>query len=404
MGFISNFISSFAGRVVAVLSAGSRSEPWTRAVGQQKTCAAIMDCTATHVAKGTVLHVVVDGKGRTKEIKRNSIYTKIFEKPNPIMSGYDFLYALSWQLDEKNTALAWIDWDVGAVPKAIWPIYYDQWQLMKIVGEPGYALQFTSGDGMLRTVRLEDIIVLRKHYTGFGFSGGSNQPVYDAITMAEASDKGLMDAIAGANRIHGTIQLKNALLSQKSVDKNGETLEKRIEAAASGKGILALDATEVFTPINVNPWAASSAQMKDVQNNLYDYFRTPREVVNNTASEQTMQNWYESKVEPRWLAMSKAFTEALFTRRERDVGNRIVVSGSAAVAASWATRMNILNFTKEAGDLTTNERRELMGYPPVEGGDERQVSLNYVKSTQQSEYQTGKKTEPKKGGEKQNAE
>ena len=167
---------------------------------------------------------------------------------------------------------------------------------------------------------------------------------------------------------------------------------------------MTLDASEIFTPVNVNTWSASSAQMKDVQNNLYDYYRTPREVVNNTANEQTMQNWYEAKIEPRWLAMGKAFTEALFTRRERDVGNRIVVSGTAAVAASWATRMNILNYTKEAGDLTTNERRELMGYPPVEGGDERQVSLNYVKSTQQSEYQTGKKTEPKKGGEKQNAE
>lgn len=400
MGFITNFINGFMGRVVAVMGVGSRNEPWTKAVGQQKTCAAIMDCTATHIAKGTVLHVVVDTKGRTKEIKRSSVYTKIFERPNPMMSGYDFLYSLSWQLDEKNTALAWVDWDGGLVPKAIWPIYYDQWQLMKIVGENGYALQFTSGDGVLRIVRLEDVIILRQHYTGSGFSGGSNQPVYDAINMAEASDKGLMDAIAGANRIHGTVKLKNAMLSPVSANKNSETLEKRIEVAASGKGILTLDSTEEFTPVNVNTWAASSAQMKDVQNNLYDYFRTPREVVNNTANEQTMQNWYESKVEPRWLAMGKAFTEALFTRREWDVGNRIIVSGSATVAASWTTRMNILNYTKETGDLSTNERRELMGYPPVEGGDERQVSLNYVKSTQQSKYQTGEETQPKEGGEK----
>ena len=89
------------------------------------------------------------------------------------------------------------------------------------------------------------------------------------------------------------------------------------------------------------------------------------------------------------MAMSKAFTDAMFTRREKDVGNRILISSRAAVAASWATRMNILNYTKETGDLTTNERRELMGYPPVENGDERQVSLNYIRSHQQSQYQTG---------------
>lgn len=389
MGFITSFINIFRGRVAAVFTAGSRSEPWTRAVGEQKTCAAILDCTATHVAKGAVQHVIMDDKGRIKAVKRSSPYTKIFENPNPIMSGYDFLYAMSWQLDEKNTALAWIDWGEGTVPKAIWPIYYGSYQLMRIVGEDGFALEFTAADGMRRTVRLEDVVVLRQHYNGSGFSGSSNRPVYDAITMAEASDKGLMEAIAGANRIHGAVKLKNAMLKPKDSEKNGETLEKRVDAAANGKGILVLDATEEFVPVNVNTWAASSAQMRDVQNNLYDYFRTPREVVNNTANEQTMQNWYESRIEPRWMAMSKAFTDAMFTRREKDVGNRILISSRAAVAASWATRMNILNYTKETGDLTTNERRELMGYPPVENGDERQVSLNYIRSHQQSQYQTG---------------
>jgi len=32
----------------------------------------------------------------------------------------------------------------------------------------------------------------------------------------------------------------------------------------------------------------------------------------------------------------------------------------------------------------------MFGYPPIEGGDQAEVSLNYVKDTDQSEYQTGK--------------
>ena len=86
--------------------------------------------------------------------------------------------------------------------------------------------------------------------------------------------------------------------------------------------------------------------------------------------------------------MAQAFTAALFTKREYEMGNRIIVPSPAATASSWATRMNILNYTREAGDLTTNERRELMGYPPVEGGDERQISLNYVSNENQESYQT----------------
>ena len=101
-----------------------------------------------------------------------------------------------------------------------------------------------------------------------------------------------------------------------------------------------------------------------------------------------MQNYYEGRIEPRWMAMAQAFTAALFTKREYEMGNRIIVSSPAATAASWATRMNILNYTRETGDLTTNERRELMGYPPVEGGDKRQISLNYVSNKNQESYQT----------------
>lgn len=391
MGFFSDFINNLRCRLVSVSPGGTRSEPWSKEVGEHKTCAAIMDCTATHTAKGKALHVIVDKDGRISEIKRTSAYTKLFENPNPMMSGYDFLYSLSWQLDEKNTALAWVDWgETGTTPKAIWPLYYGTYQLKKIVGENSYALEVYLMDENTKIVRLEDVVILRQHYKGSGISGGSNIPAIEAINMAEASDKGLMHAIAGANRIHGYVKLKNAMLAATQNKENSKTLNERIRQAAEDGGIFQLDATEDFTPVTVNTWSTSSAQMKDLQNNLYDYFRTPREVVNGTANEQTMQNYYEGRIEPRWQAMSEAFTNALFTKREYEVGNRIVVSSRAAVAASWTTRMNILNYTKETGDLTTNERRELMGYPPVEGGDIRQVSLNFVKSTDQSLHQTGK--------------
>ena len=60
---------------------------------------------------------------------------------------------------------------------------------------------------------------------------------------------------------------------------------------------------------------------------------------------------------------------------------------------SIQTRVQVLSATKETGELTTNERRELLGFAPVEDGDQRQISLNYVKNTDQTTYQMGKQTE-----------
>lgn len=67
------------------------------------------------------------------------------------------------------------------------------------------------------------------------------------------------------------------------------------------------------------------------------------------------------------------------------------------MGTSYATRVNIINQTKEIGILTVNEQRELLGYGPVEGGDIRQVSLNYINADKQDEYQTGKKEEKDNG-------
>ena len=60
------------------------------------------------------------------------------------------------------------------------------------------------------------------------------------------------------------------------------------------------------------------------------------------------------------------------------------------MGTSLQTRINIISQSKEIGILTINEQRELLGYPPVEGGDIRQVSLNYINADDQSEYQSGK--------------
>jgi hypothetical protein len=63
------------------------------------------------------------------------------------------------------------------------------------------------------------------------------------------------------------------------------------------------------------------------------------------------------------------------------------------------TKIKLLQTARENGLFTVNEQRELFGFSPVEGGDERMVSLNYVKATDQSKYQTGEQTDDKKGNE-----
>ena len=199
----------------------------------------------------------------------------------------------------------------------------------------------------------------------------------------------LQKAMDVSNKIHGLFTQKNAMLATKSAEQAQKDFTKRIQAADETGGIVALDATEAYTPLSVSTWATDADQMKELEKRLYTFWRTPEDVVKNTAPEQTMMNYFDAIVEPFWEEMGEAFTKALFTSREQEFGNAIIVTSGAATGASWSTKLNIINSTKEIGLLTKNQYLELLGYPPTEDGDVSYVSLNYIKSSDMSKYQVG---------------
>lgn len=72
-------------------------------------------------------------------------------------------------------------------------------------------------------------------------------------------------------------------------------------------------------------------------------------------------------------------TFKLLSERERGCGNKIVFTADRLQCASLQTRTNIGAQLFDRGIITINEYRELLYYEPIEDGDVRMVSLNYVK-------------------------
>ena len=132
--------------------------------------------------------------------------------------------------------------------------------------------------------------------------------------------------------------------------------------------------------------------------------RQHEKIVLNSYSEQEGMAWREGKIEPIWNLFAEAVTAVYFTQHERECGNKIIMTGGVMMGMSVNSIVQILNTTKETGELTTNERRELIGYPPVEGGDIRQVSLNFINSKNQDKYQGGKKKDGNSGTTEESAE
>lgn len=144
-------------------------------------------------------------------------------------------------------------------PVEIWPIVYLDFEVREIKGG-GYAVQIHDFDGQRYTVRMEDLICLRRKYNGQGYAGQSNTPVTKSLEMVNSLDEGLKQALEISNKIHGIVKQKNSMLAPKSVDKTQEDFITRMLKAGKTGGVVSLDATEEYTPVTVSAWAANAAQ------------------------------------------------------------------------------------------------------------------------------------------------
>lgn len=396
MGFFSDFMKNVRIRMVSFLGYQTRSAPFDKEAWYHDTFRATVDAIASHGSKGQFQSVIINKEGRIEKVIRNDRMTRLLnERPNEVMTGTEFKYRMIANLETKTTAVAYIKWN-GIKPEAIYPVDYTSYEFKKVIGG-GYAIEFTDYEGEVKALPLECCIIMRKFYNDRLASGDGNAPVYKVLDMSKASDEGFIESLTVSNKVRGLLKQKKAMLDPKDVEKSQEKFTERFNQAAGKGGIIAVDSMEEYVPLNVSPNAANAAQMREINNRIYTYLRTSEKIVQNTYSEQEGMAWREGKIEPIWNLFAEAVTAVYFTQHERECGNKIIMTGGVMMGMSVNSIVQILNTTKETGELTTNERRELIGYPPVEGGDIRQVSLNFINSKNQDKYQGGKKKDGNSG-------
>jgi len=376
----------------------ARSSPFEGDAWENDIVRGIIDAIATHAAKGQVKHVVIDHEGRiTKTIHNSKIARLLNEKPNEVMSGVELKYRFFAQLETQTTAVMYIKYNEStADAEAIYPVDYRNFEFREVIGG-GWAIVFTDFEGKQQILPLECCVIVRKFYNKRQASGDGNAPIYKVLNMSKASDEGFIDSLQISNKVRGILKQKKAMLDPEDVKEGQKSFAERFREAAEQGGIVGVDSMEEYTPLNVTAYSATAAQMNGITNRFYSYYRTPEEIVQGRYTEQTGLAWYESKIEPLWEMFAEAVSNAYFTNREVGCGNKIIVAGGVLMGTSYKTRVDIINQTKEIGVLSINEQRELLGYGPVEGGDVRQVSLNYINADKQDEYQTKKKEEKKDG-------
>ena len=187
----------------------------------------------------------------------------------------------------------------------------------------------------------------------------------------------LMDSVdeqVSAGKLDMIIQLPYTIRT----DARREQAEHRrkdieMQLRDSKYGIAYTDATEKITQLNRPLENNLLNQIEFLTNQLYSQLGITPEILNGTANEETMLNYFNRTVEPILTAITDEFKRKFLTKTARTQGQSILFIRNPFKLVPLSKIAEIVDKFTANEILTSNEIRGIIGYRPVDGDRANQL-------------------------------
>lgn len=346
---------------------------------------AAIHAIASNSAKLKAKHII-----RRDDIKvvHSNIERLLTLRPNPYMNAYDFLYKVVTQLYMKSNAFIFMQTD-GANVIGFYPISAANMEFVEVMGEVYCKFNFLGGNVV--TLPYSEIIHLRRFYNDNDLFGEPNDAaLLPTLELIKTTDQGIINAIQSSASLRGIIKFVQAMMKPEDIKRERDRFVAEYLSLDNNGGIGALDSKAEFIQMNNEPKLVDDKQMAIIEDKVYKYFNINKSIVMSDYSEDQFNAFHESVIEPIALQLGLEITSKVFSNREKGFGNEIIFEGSRYSYLSNKTKADMISKLMPLGILNRNEAREIFNLAPVEDGEKYIVSLNYVQTDKQNEYQVGK--------------
>lgn len=304
-------------------------------------------------------------------------------RPNEYQTAYDALYMLYTHLYVNGNAYAYLYRDARGQVIGLYPLHVKQCRFMEdSTGTIYAAMMFANGKSYVAPYR--DIVHLRRFQNGQDINGEGNDAISAAVSLAEAQNTGVEASIRTAGRIKGVVKYKGAL-----GDTNKEALMKAFEQTyfniENSGGIIPVDSTYEYVPFETRELPPITAEDQEVvKSKIFSYLGISESIVNGSFDDDTFSAFEESTIEALALQTALEFTAKVYP----DSPNRHIECQTSRIRyIGQEHKTDLLKHLLPMGLMSINEGRDLLGMAPIEGGERRIQSLNYIDAEIASKYQ-----------------
>jgi len=305
--------------------------------------------------------------------------------PNGLDSRYDFFYKLTSQLFTNNNAFVYVRTDDKGNLLGLYPVPYSQIEFLESGGEIYCKFFFKSMALSQVILPYSELIHLKRHYNQDDIFGSRQeyclQPV---VKLFNSFIEGFVNAVNASSMLRGLIKYAGNI-KEETLNNYKKSFVNSYMNGSDGIG--ALDSKCEFQQLDIKPYTIDDGNNQIAQEQVYNYYGVSEDILKGSYNEEKYNAFYNETIEPLAIQISEEFTRKIFTRKEIEQGNKIVMSASRLTFANNSTKLQICKEFLQLGVFTFNECREIFELEPVEGGDKRIVSLNYVDADKANEYQ-----------------
>ena len=342
-------------------------------------------CKANEFKKLDPRHIrTTDGKQQT--ITDSSI-AAVLKRPNAYMTQADFLEKIVVLREIAKNAYIYPTYYITKGGEkhftALYPLKPQQVDYLQDESGKLY-LHMTFASGYEVTLPADSVIHWRKDYGlndyfgGSAFGGNDNDGLLAMLDRYDKLTQGIAKAIECSCQVNGLVKV-NTYLESENAQAEREAFEENLRNNKSG--ILFTDLKTEYTNLTRDVKLVDAETLKFFYETILRANGTSLAILNGDYTKAQKEAYYEHALEADIKSLGQAMSKCLFSDREAAFGNEIVLYPNSITFMSMENKLAALQHGLPAGIFTKNEARELLGYPPVEGGDVMPRGFNSLDGT-----------------------
>ena len=331
---------------------------WGGAIYESEIVRASIDARARHISKLKV---------ETVGTANPSLQKKLAQGPNQWQTWSQFLYRVSTILDVNNTAFIVPVFDERMIITGVFPVLPSMCSLVEYDGEIWLRYQFSTGQ--YAAVEFRKCAVLTKHQYRNDFFGDSNYPLRETMQLIHIQNQGIEEGVKNAATFRFMATLNNFSNASDLKKERERFTEANLSTKSESGGFLLFPNTyKDIKQVDVRPYSIDADQMKQIRENVFNYFGVSEGVLQNSAKNEDLEAFFDGAIEPFAIQLSEAMTKMLFSERERANGSYLIATANRLQYMSTSQKVAMARELGDRGAILIDEIRELFNYSPLPNG------------------------------------